>query len=125
MKPLRLEHQLARLVTLDLPRPPSINELWRYERGRIHLSSTYERWMSAADRASIQKKPITIQDKWTAEILILRTPRFDLDNLATKALFDWLKSREYVRSDHDCEGYMVSWGDAPGGCRVTIRPLEE
>ena len=63
--------------------------------------------------------------KWIADITIKRVARFDLDNLGTKALFDWLESREFVRSDHDNEGYTVRWGDAPEGCRVTITPLQK
>ena len=115
--------------TLDLPRPPSINRLWRHGRGKHYNSPAYLQWITDADMVAIARKYMQghemVIGKWIADITIKRVARFDLDNLGTKALFDWLESREFVRSDHDNEGYTVRWGDAPEGCRVTITPLQK
>jgi hypothetical protein len=34
---------------------------------------------------------------------------------------DYLQSRNFILNDRFCEELVLRWGDAPTGCRVTVR----
>jgi len=117
--------------TIDLPVPPTLNTIWRRGSGRTYASPTYLAWQKQADaHAMVQRLKVqTISGDFTAEIGIDRArTRADLDNVGTKALFDWAQSRELIRNDKHCVGYSVKWVstvDAPAGCRMTISAHEK
>lgn len=113
-------------VIIDLPMPISVNRIWRANRAgkkRVSLSPEYASWQRSADALSLSLGQFrglkTIVGPFEAEIVIKRT-RGDLDN-RTKGVLDWLQSRGVIVDDKFCERLVVSWGDAPTGCRVTLR----
>lgn len=115
-------------IVLDLPTPPSVNRIWRANKAgpkRVSLSREYVSWQKSADALSLQLGQFrglkTIVGKFEAEITLKRV-QGDLDN-RTKGVLDWLQSRGVIVDDKYCERLTVSWGDAPTGCRVRVRPL--
>lgn len=111
-------------IVLDLPAPPSVNRLWRVAKSSVIKSTTYNRWVKSADDMLMELgqlrgvKPIA--GKFTALIIVKRSNK-DLDN-HSKAVLDFLQSRCFVVNDKLCEELILRWGDAPTGCRVTVKP---
>lgn len=112
-------------IVLDLPQPPSLNRIWRSQRGQVTKSSDYKRWQKTADDMLLELgqlrgvKPIV--GKFAAVIVVKRS-RVDLDNNA-KAVLDFLQSRNFIIDDKLCEELTLRWGDAPTGCRVTLKAV--
>jgi Holliday junction resolvase RusA-like endonuclease len=113
-------------IVLDLPTPPSVNALWRSGRKRVYRSKAYLDWLRAADAELMvrrQMPKLKISGPFEAHVTLSRKhARGDLDNRATKALWDFLQSREIIRNDSDCQRLTAEWGEAEAGCRVTLRP---
>jgi Holliday junction resolvase RusA-like endonuclease len=112
-------------IVLDLPQPPSVNRIWRRAKRGMIKSDIYTRWLKTADDMLLTMgqlrgvKPIV--GKFTALIVVKRS-RLDLDN-NSKAVLDFLQSRCFIVDDKFCEELTLRWGDAPTGCRVTVRAL--
>lgn len=113
---------------IDLPVPPSVNRIWRANKGgpnKVSRSDEYKRWIKAADALSIETGQLRgihpIIGKFEAHIVIKRCVG-DLDNRA-KGVLDYLQSRAVIANDKYCERLVMEWGDAPTGCRVTVRRL--
>lgn len=113
-------------VVIDLPVPPSVNRIWRANRAgpnKVSLSPEYKQWKDHADRVAMSTAQFrglkTIRGKFEVKIVIQRQ-RGDLDNRA-KGILDWLQSRAVVVDDKFCERLVMEWGEAPMGCRVTVR----
>lgn len=114
-------------IVIDLPTPPSVNRIWRANKAgpkRVSLSKEYESWKRSADALAMSTGQFrglkTVVGPFEAEIVIRRI-RGDLDN-RTKGVLDWLQSRGVIVDDKYCERLTIAWGDAPTGCRVTVRP---
>lgn len=115
-------------IVLDLPPPISTNRLWRSaktERARlaVYKSTPYKQWQKRADAMLVELgqlravKPIA--GKFTA-LIVLRKSTLDLDN-NSKCVLDFLQSRCFIVNDSLCEELTLRWGEAPTGCRVTVR----
>lgn len=118
--------RFATSITIDLPCPPSVNRIWRANRAgpkRVSISKEYESWKRSADALALSTGQFRglkmVKGPFEAEIVIKRV-RGDLDN-RTKGVLDWLQSRGVIVDDKFCERLTISWGDAPTGCRVTVR----
>lgn len=116
-------------IVLDLPCPPSTNAIWRSDKGRRpHRSGAYKKWLQAADMAALVQGAVrgrkTIEGPFEALIFFDRAAtRADLDNVGTKALFDWAQSRSFIANDRLCQRYTVAWVEperAPHGCRLRL-----
>lgn len=111
-------------LTLDLPCPPSVNRFM----GKLgNRSPVVRRWVKDADCVFMQwtsnprHRPGTkIIGSYEAEFIFLRH-KGDLSN-RTKALEDWLQRVEMIQNDKFCERLLLTWGDAPLGVRVRLRP---
>ena len=42
------QDSVTNMSTIDLPLPPSVNGLWRFNRGRVHRSRRYLAWLTVA-----------------------------------------------------------------------------
>lgn len=118
-------------IVLDLPPPISTNRLWRSsktETSRINVrkSGPYRAWLKRADAMLLEMgqlrgvKPIA--GRFIA-LLVVRKSNLDLDN-NTKCVLDYLQSRNFILDDKLCQELTLRWGDAPTGCRVTVRPCQ-
>lgn len=117
-------------IVLDLPPPISVNRLWRSQKASagpvgVRKSGPYKDWIKRADDMLLElgqlKGVRPIAGKFTALIIVKRSA-LDLDNNA-KCVLDFLQSRNFILDDHFCEEITLRWGEAPAGCRVTVRPL--
>ena len=121
-------------ITVDLPFPPSVNQIWRVGRGRIsgkrtvYRSPEYLDWVREADMSVMAQRQYPkrkITGPFEAHVILSRRHgRGDLDNRASKAVLDWAQSRDLIRNDSDCRRLIAEWGDAEHGCRLTLREVE-
>lgn len=114
-------------IIIDLPTPPSVNRIWRANRAgpnKVSISPEYRAWKKHADQTALATGQFrglkTISGPFEARIILRRQPG-DLDN-RHKGILDWLQSRGVIADDKYCEKLTLEWGDAPHGCRVTVRP---
>jgi Holliday junction resolvase RusA-like endonuclease len=110
-------------IVIDLPMPPSVNAIWRSNRGRVHRSARYVACVRAADAAvmvsrQMPRKPI--EGPFEAHITLSQKVRGDIDN-RIKGLLDFLQSREIIRNDSDCQRLTVERGEAAFACRLVLR----
>ena len=118
-------------LTIDLPFPPSVNAVWRSNRGRVHRDKKYSAWESDAWGHWLQQKPTqklkSIEGHYALKI-ILNPPdkrRRDLGNY-DKALSDFLQTAGIVHNDCLCLDLHIVWGgdeDAPLGARLILEPV--
>ncbi len=118
---------------MDLPWPPSTNEIWRQAGRRVILSESYRLWKKQADMAVIAngcwRHRVRMPAAFTAEIMLDRARRrrgtSDVDN-RIKAVLDWAQRVELVRNDAHCEDVRARWVDtaeAPHGVRLILRSI--
>lgn len=120
-------------IELDLPVPPSVNHIWkRTKAGKraVYPSPDYERWKRDADGLIFAMaqfrgvKPLPAQFE-ALIVLCEKRCNLDLDN-APKAILDYAKNARLIVDDG--KRYMrelrVTWGYAPHGCRLILRPRE-
>jgi Holliday junction resolvase RusA-like endonuclease len=96
-------------ATLDLPISPSVNALWRHDKGRTHRSKEYDQWRHDAGWALKEQKPPAFEG-WVAlnvAVGIPERPR-DLDNVA-KALFDLLVEHRTIEDDASIAAFRFRW----------------
>ena len=83
------------IISLTLPIPPSVNQIWRCQGSKIRKSKTYRLWQASASlyamSSAISRPKIT---KPVAVEMIVRTGHGwrssrDIDNIA-KPILDWL-----------------------------------
>lgn len=112
-------------VTLDLPFPPSVNNLFANgSRGRFPTQQ-YRDWQSAAgwkllaDRPSRIPGPVRITFQFEE-----KAGRRDLDNLQ-KAPLDLLVKHNVIDGDHRSvvRELHASWSSTVQGVRITIEPV--
>lgn len=120
---------LSAEVALDLPPPLSVNRL-----RKIDWASEVrnEPWKRGADSYVFMAKRDPVKP-----LKLARIPRFeallvfdesqtgiDLDN-GVKGILDYLCFIGLIEDDgpKHMRRLVVEWGEAPTGCRVTIRPL--
>lgn len=118
-------------ITIDLPVPPSVNRIWGSSAKNSHyISPAYAKWCKQADAHFMAQrlKVRTISGDFCAVIGFDRNKtKADLDNIATKALFDWCQSRELIENDKHCIRYSVEWvaaSESPVGCRITLEKAQ-
>lgn len=116
------------VLTVDLPLPISVNRIWRANKAgkkRVSISPEYANWKRHADMLVMSMGALRgvrrIHGKFEARIVIQRTPG-DLDN-RIKGVLDWAQSRELIDDDKFCERITAEWGEAPTGCRLTLREV--
>ena len=116
-------------IVFDFPAPPSINR--NAAEARLGNScSRVVRWRRAADAHLIytrqnHKLGNPIIGWFCIDIIWDRNLRSgkpgDIDN-RIKYLLDYLQALRIIENDGDCQLMRVSFGTAPDGCRVRLRP---
>lgn len=112
-------------IVLELPAPPSVNRT-----RKIDFTSLVKvnEWKDAADKLVMALRrpgdPRRIKGRFELLIVLNETRTgIDLDN-GIKSILDYLHRIEVVEDDSPkfFRKLTVTWGDAPEGCRVTVRP---
>src|SRR5215831_2819595 len=116
-------------AVINLPFPPSTNQLWRSNRRRVHRSAAYQKWIQQADNfalmGAVHRQP-AMPGYFMAEIhLSTSAGKGDIDN-RVKAVLDWAQSRALVQDDKLCRRLTIEWvipDQAPAGCKLILRSL--
>lgn len=110
-----------------LPKPPSVNSLFRNptardgkRRGRIK-SKSYLDWIAAARVSILAASPPKLAAEYELRIELGRRKGSDLDNYA-KGLSDLLVSEKVVGDDSECRRLVIEWADdlRSKECRITL-----
>jgi len=112
----------ASSITIDLPTPPSVNRTVRRRPPIVGLRTWNQNCDGVLLAAKLKwQKPIEI---FELEIVFTDQARIDLDN-GLKVLIDYLRRVRLIKNDakKNLRRLTVSWGYAPFGCRVTIKPI--
>lgn len=122
-------------ITLDLPMPPSTNNIWR--RGRVggtgraitYLTATYKKWKEAAAVELQRQKPKTgwaqITGPFDVAITLTTKKRFKMDgDNRIKAALDWCQREGLIVDDKFLNRLELTWGDAPLGFRISLVPAD-
>ena len=102
-------------MKLELPFPPSVNNLFLNVRhGRVH-TARYRKWIERANDAMWFQDKTKFDGPVTIDITVEDTGRADLDNLS-KALLDHLVRHEIIQDDGRSvvRGLSLKWGKVKG-----------
>ena len=106
------------MITLTLPRPPSVNALFRNIRGKGRVKTErYRTWLRAAMNEILAQKPQGIEGPYVVEIRVDKG-RADLDNLAKGPLDLLVKCGVTEDDKHLMKLTMVH---QPGQMDCTVR----
>jgi len=121
---------LAGDIILDLPPPPSVNRTRRMDFSSMRIVNAWKNVANAYVLAAKGRadRPLRLTKTPRFELLITMSEqhtKIDLDN-GLKALIDYLRKIELIEDDspEHMRRLTVEWGNAPHGCRVTVRPLQ-
>lgn len=109
------------MIELTLPYPPSGNALYRANRGRVHKSGRYVKWLRDAGYLALAQKPGGITGAYKLSIDAVRPDKRkrDLDNLF-KATSDLLVTIGVVGDDSECEMISARWVTSGEGMTVRV-----
>ncbi|TWA71882.1 crossover junction endodeoxyribonuclease RusA [Azospirillum baldaniorum] len=114
---------MTNCVTLDMPAPPSVNNLFKNVRGGRVPTPAYDAWKQAAVWKVKAQRPEPIRGPVTILVEHGKRPgRVDPDNLF-KAPLDLLVKLGLIEDDNaDIVAELTGRPNVPGltGCRVTI-----
>lgn len=122
-----------RYVSILLPYPTSVNDLWGYGQGRVYPTKAYKAWQAEANVAWLQQRRQlpTRHIKGRYRLCIYAAApdarrRRDIGNLE-KAVSDFLVTKEIIEDDHLAKSVFTEWDagflDA-GNIRVEVTPYE-
>jgi Holliday junction resolvase RusA-like endonuclease len=110
--------------TFWLPFPPSVNRIWRYQRGKAHLSANYVNWKKQADAAAQLQKLGRLPVIGTCALEVKLSDAFkrfgDVDN-RLKAVADFCQRIGLIVNDRYCRKASIEWDSVIGhDCTVTL-----
>ena len=110
-------------VTLNLPMPPSANNMWTLKRKGLRLSPQYEAWLNEAGWLAKAQRAGSVAGRYELRVIIgrrgLKKTRRDLDNLL-KPISDLLVNIGTVQDDSLCEYLSAEWEDDAEGVTVKV-----
>lgn len=116
-------------VTLTLPYPPSVNNLYRNAGNRRVKTEAYMAWLNAAGWELRRQRPGHVPGRYRLS-LVLTPPdgrARDADN-TFKAVSDLLKTCGVIAEDSLAKAVSAEWSDdppqRPGRVVVTISPAQ-
>lgn len=114
-------------MILQLPYPPTANNLFRNVRkGRVKTDA-YKAWLTEAGWMLLQQRPTPVEGIYRLTVILDRPDRRarDLDN-TLKAISDSLKANGVIEDDSKCQSLTVAWAwdtvTAGGKVAVLIEP---
>lgn len=115
-----------KVVTLDLPLPPSANVLWRTNKtGRTYLNPKYRDWRKAALTSLWAQKPAGgfpfFDGQFEVQIVVALKMQGDIDNRIKPAI-DFLATANIIANDKFAQRATIARSsDIRGGmCRVFV-----
>ncbi len=117
---------MAAQITLVLPEPPSVNDLWGYAQGRVYRKKKYVAWLKEAGLIWLTQKPRSpiksLPGEYALIIAVSRATKCDIDNLV-KAISDMLEGVGIIQNDKLCTKLLVVKTDSPTRCvSIKVRP---
>jgi len=113
---------------LDLPVSPSVNETRKLHRPGLRRLAEWKRQAGMHLMANGQyRKAIKDVDRFEIEVVLNeKLCRCDGDNIL-KNTIDYLRELKLIVNDSPkhMRKLTVSWGEAPSGMRIIIRPVEK
>lgn len=113
-------------MVLDLPAPPSVNRTRKLDFSALTLVNSWKNvvnaYVLAAKGRKVNPLKLTKISRFELHVVFAQTHKLDLDN-GLKALIDYLRKIEVIEDDSPkhMRKLTVEFGDAPFGCRVTVR----
>lgn len=96
-------------VCLELPAPPSVNEIWRKTRAGMRRSPRYVEWQMEAGWRLKAQKPRSIAGPVLVLVSVERhSNSADIDN-RVKALFDLIVHHGVIEDDSRVAGFCAAW----------------
>jgi Holliday junction resolvase RusA-like endonuclease len=114
----------ARGVCLNLPKPPSTNNLFiNTKRGRV-ISPDYRTWRDVAGWELLRQKPTKLKGPVSVKFEHEDEGRGDGDN-KLKAVFDLLVAHQVIEDDTRkiVRAFSFEWSKDVEGVRVTVCPV--
>lgn len=115
-----------KVVTLNLPLPPSANMIWRTTKaGRTYLNPKYREWRKAALTSLWTQKPAggfpTFEGAFEAQVVVALKMQGDIDN-RLKPVLDFLATANIIANDKHAQKAIVARSEsvAKGMCRVFV-----
>ncbi len=113
-------------IVLDLPAPLSVNRTRRID---WRAKSRVDAWQKDADAHFLLQKrglPAAISGRFELVITLKEGSRLDADN-AIKGVIDAIRRFRLVSDDSPkfMRRVVIEFGEAPAGCRVTVRPFHD
>lgn len=115
-------------MVIDLPAPPSVNRTRKLDFSSLRVTNAWKNVANAYVLAAKGRRnsPLRLAKVSRFELLVVFSEhhKLDLDN-GLKALIDYLRKIEAIEDDspRHMRRLVVEFGNAPMGCRVTIKPL--
>lgn len=113
-------------MVIDLPAPPSVNRTRKLDFSSLRVTNAWKsvanEYVLVAKARKINPLKLTKVSRFELHVVFAHTHKLDLDN-GLKALIDYLRKIEVIEDDSPkhMRRLVVEFGDAPYGCRVTIR----
>ena len=115
-------------MILNLPTPPSVNQLYAtsWKTRRRFISKSYAEWRKTADVLAVQQlRAAGFTSPFDGEVIVstvVERPtdrrKHDLENY-TKALSDHLQRCGVLEDDSQIIDSRIRWGDVEG-CEITV-----
>jgi crossover junction endodeoxyribonuclease RusA len=118
---IKIALRVSIMIELWVPYPPSANNLWRSNRGRVHKHPKYTAWLTEAGIGLMsQRQAAGISGTYRLSLIAARPDkrRRDLDNLI-KPISDLLVKAGFI--DDDCLAQKIEAEWAESGDGVAIR----
>lgn len=112
------------IVSLEIPAPPSVNEMFRNVRGKGRVkTSAYLDWRGHAGWVLRSQRPERVPGRIVVLISVERMSNCaDIDN-RVKAIFDLLVSHGVIDDDRNVVGFAAAWAPAANKmARVLVMP---
>jgi len=107
-------------VALDLPKPISVNALWRTSKaGGMYLSPAYKAWKEEVGYLINAQRAGGVPGPYALTVNVSHKWRGDLDN-CMKALSDALQYHHVIENDKLCQSINIRRSESTPGMSVLI-----
>lgn len=117
---MTMQRRPVECVALELPRPISVNALWRASKtGGVYASPAYKAWKTEAGYRIAAQRVGGVRGPYAITIKVAAKWRGDLGN-AEKALSDVLQEHGVIENDKFAERIVIERSEATEGMTVMV-----